>query len=504
MVYLGPSRGCETCKRRRKKCDKTRPSCLRCQKSNRTCGGYQEQASRAMIFQQNYTQTTTRTDYLAAVKPFARRCSLPVRAPYPGTDILPDDATPKEVSEEDVVEFAVRGFFYDFTVSSLDSISASVGFLKNLELQVQRKGLDSVLGKACTMISYANNARKLRRPSFTTKAEMMYHELLRYLAKEISRPGFVRERSELTQLASLMGLYEVVMADETRLAQIDVHARGLAGMLQVENSPLGFVWGVISRYSVSPSANMLDPSLVRSPHSVSSLGPLHDILLEIYPLKMEAERVLADLELTEPYAHTLRQRASILNNRLAQWEASVAPESRPITISHVPSSSDLYIEVGHWPGSLHMYIDLRAAAIFNISRVARCYLLDMISRLKAMQPDEEDDDQEKSKAVQLIQDFTSSIPYHLVEDLHSFSANVQRGNTIEQPGRAVGGLLLIYPLYIASQLSIVPLELQDYFKRCLVWIGQNMGLGYASLLAKTHFHIGDLAAGCMIVYGGLL
>jgi hypothetical protein len=162
-----------------------------------------------MIFQQNYTQPTARTDYLAAVKPFARRCSLPVRAPYPGTDILPDDATPKEVSEEDVVEFAVRGFFYDFTVSSPDSISASVGFLKNLELQVQRKGLDSFLGKACTMISYANNARKLRRPSFTTKAEMMYHELLRYLAKEISRPGSVKERSELTQLASLMGLYEV-------------------------------------------------------------------------------------------------------------------------------------------------------------------------------------------------------------------------------------------------------------------------------------------------------
>jgi hypothetical protein len=202
---------------------------------------------------------------------------------------------------------------------------------------------------------------------------------------------------------------------------------------------------------------------------------------------MEVEWALADLELIEPYAHALRQRASILSNRLAQWEASIAPESRPITISHIPSSSDPYIEVGHWPGPLHMYIDLRAAAIFNISRVARCYLLDMVSKLKAIQPDEEDDDQEKLKAVQLIQDFTSSIPYHLVEDLHSFSASVEHGNPIDQPGRAVGGLLLMYPLYIASQLSIVPLELQNYFKRCLVWIGQNMGLGYASLLAKVRF-----------------
>ncbi|KAF7596639.1 hypothetical protein BBP40_000561 [Aspergillus hancockii] len=333
--------------------------------------GYQEQASQTLIFQQNFTQITTSTDYLAAVKPFARKCSLPVRAPYPGTDILPDDATPKEVSEGAVVD-----------------ISASVGFLSDLELQVQRKGMDSALAKACIMISYAINARKLHRPSFTTKAEVLYHELLR------------------------------------------------------------------------PSAQ----------------------------IRMEAERVLADLELIESHAHAIRQGASILNNRLAQWEDSVAPESRPITISHVLSGSDPYIEVGHWPGPLHMYTDLRAAAIFNISRVARCYLLDIIFRLKRMQAEAEHDDQERVKTVQLLQDFTSSIPYHLFEDLHAFSANVQRGNTIEQSGRAVGGLLLMYPLYIASRLCIVPKKLQEYFKRCLVWIGQNMGVGYASLLAKTSFH----------------
>lgn len=226
---------------------------------------------------------------------------------------------------------------------------------------------------------------------------------------------------------------------------------------------------------------------MRLSHSANSLRSLHAILLEIYPLKMEAERVLADLELTESHAHTIRQGASILNNRLAQWEDSVAPENRPITISHVLSSSDPYIEAGNWPGPLHMYIDLRAAAILNISRVARCYLLDIIFRLKIMQADAEHDNQERVQTIQLLQDFTSSIPYHLVEDLHAFSANVQRGNTIEQCGMAVGGLLLMYPLYITSRLCIVPTKLQEYFKRCLVWIGQNMGVGYASLLARVSF-----------------
>ncbi|PKX88976.1 putative C6 transcription factor [Aspergillus novofumigatus IBT 16806] len=450
MVYLGPSRGCETCKRRRKK-------------SKRTCAGYQEQASQTLIFQRNYIHTTTRTDYWATLEPLARKCSLPVRQPYPGTDTLPDDAVPKEVSEDDVVEYAVPAFFYDFSISSQysTSISTSVGYLKDLELHVQQKGLDSNLAKACMMISCANNARKLYRPSFITRAEMLYHELLLHLAKEVARPGSMGEKSDLIKLAWLMGLYE--------------------------NSTLSFVRGVFPFYSLGPRAQMRDPGLLHFQRSVNNLGLLHDILLEICPLRMEAERVLEESPLVESHLRALQQRADILSNRLAQWEDSVAPEAKPTIISHVQASSDPNIEVGRWPGPLHMHTDLRAVALLNISRVARCYLLDIIFWLKHMQADTGSDDKERAKAVQLIQDFTSSIPYHLVEDLHSFSVNVHRGNPIEQPGRAVGGLLLMYPLYIAAQLSIVPVELQDYFKRCLVWIGQNMGVGYASLLAKVRF-----------------
>jgi hypothetical protein len=230
-----------------------------------------------------------------------------------------------------------------------------------------------------------------------------------------------------------------------------------------------------------------DPGVLRLQHSVNNMGCLHDILLEVSPLRIEAERALADPTLTESHQHAIFQRAATLNDRLARWEEILSPESKPTTIGHVRASSNPYIDVGHWPGPLHMYTDLRAAAILNVSRVAQCYLLDIICRLKLIRADAEDNDQKRLNAMQLIQEFTSSIAYHLVEDLHSFSTTVQRGNPIEQPGRAVGGLLLMYPLYIASQLSTVPLELQDYFKRCLLWIRQNMGVGYASLLAKVRF-----------------
>lgn len=46
------------------------------------------------------------------------------------------------------------------------------------------------------------------------------------------------------------------MADETRLEQIDVHVRGIVGMLQVSNSPLDFVRWIFSCYTLGPSAQI--------------------------------------------------------------------------------------------------------------------------------------------------------------------------------------------------------------------------------------------------------
>lgn len=71
------------------------------------------------------------------------------------------------------------------------------------------------------MISCANYARKLYRPSFITKAEIVYHELLRYLAEEIARVGYVGKRPDLIQLAWLMGLYEVLCPCTLAVAIVD-------------------------------------------------------------------------------------------------------------------------------------------------------------------------------------------------------------------------------------------------------------------------------------------
>ncbi|CAG7557458.1 unnamed protein product [Fusarium equiseti] len=46
MVNRGPSRGCITCKKRRVKCDETKPSCKACNRVGRECAGYKKQPVR--------------------------------------------------------------------------------------------------------------------------------------------------------------------------------------------------------------------------------------------------------------------------------------------------------------------------------------------------------------------------------------------------------------------------------------------------------------------------
>lgn len=54
------------------------------------------------------------------------------------------------------------------------------------------------------------------------------------------------------------------------------------------------------------------------------------------------------------------------------------------------------------------------------------------------------------------------LAYHLVEDLHVFYRNLGDENSSVNPGRSVAGLLLVQPLHVASNLSIVNPWIRKY------------------------------------------
>jgi hypothetical protein len=75
----------------------------------------------------------------------------------------------------------------------------------------------------------------------------------------------------------------------------------------------------------------------------------------------------------------------------------------------------------------------------------------------------------------------SSVAYHINND---WVNHITNANLHPSP-KALGGLLLIWPLYGGSILSIVPNVHRSWMRRRLRSIGVSMGLAQATVLADT-------------------
>ena len=98
---------------------------------------------------------------------------------------------------------------------------------------------------------------------------------------------------------------------------------------------------------------------------------------------------------------------------------------------------------------------------------------------------------------------------HLLEEVHDLSKSLvasmlftltrnpdifiyqQRMDSPEPviiPEQSIDGLLMKHPLHAVLSLPVVPLHFREMFREHLVWIGDVMGIGQASLLADVGFH----------------
>ncbi|KAJ5538369.1 hypothetical protein N7494_007848 [Penicillium frequentans] len=499
MVYFGPSKGCETCKGRRKKCDETRPSCLRCLKAGRTCRGYEDTGS--VIFRQHENQSDSQPQSKPAFKSMARKCSLAAREPVPGTDILPDDGPPKEVTQNRIKELALQAFFYDYTDVSVNS-SISGGFLGGLEPIVQDLGLDSHVANACKAAAFASNGLKLRRQFLIQQAETLYHELLGYLASSMQTPA--ASSHETLIIAILLGLYQMVVAEEANPGHHTAHAGGVAAILQIENNPLELVQAVLSGHPLVLNGKKNNARSARGTNGVDQ--SLYNLLIKLNPIWNRTEALLAGppapLFFEDVFA--LKLEAIALNHDLEIWQQNQSQEFRPTTMDPgLPPRPNP--GAGYRHGRIDMYIDLYVAALWNFSRIARCLLITLIMRLSGVLDDGVNHDADHQEALRLVEDMIASIPYHLSEDLQVFLRERHDHTKITNAGRPVGGLLLMHSIYIASHLQIFPLEMREYFKTCLVWIGRRMGIGQAAFLAQApQIDNQYFSGGCLIVLAGLL
>ncbi|KAH8681804.1 hypothetical protein BX600DRAFT_491961 [Xylariales sp. PMI_506] len=491
MVYHGPSRGCNSCKRRRKKCDETRPSCLRCTRAGRTCSGYEFDE---LPVQRRY-EAPPRNPLAHSGPILPRKCSLPKRVPFPGSDILPRDTIPRETTVEESHMLALRSFLYDFSTSSINR-NISRGYLSGLVTLVQRLGPSSNVAKACQAVAFANRGRPLNRPRFVRKAQLLYQDLLLSSAKALNSSRLTGT-TELRLIALMMGLFQVIIADEHDIGNHEVHAKGLWALM-------GF------GYSPSDPLNLFGDAHKEKAWSIFSIttantkGDELDFLLQqVYSIWIRSEITFEEGDL-----RALQDESIALERRFSKWAEDRATEFKPIVAGHIDlNRNKAGVEVGCWPGRIETYFDIYVAAVWNVFRAARIILihqiLDTFDRLK-----------ESAKGVgyigsanQLAEDMAASVPFHLTDCLQVF-LNQQHQKTSPgppEPGRFLGGLLLMHPLYIASRASFLSDNIRQYFGRCLLWIGSEMGFGQASVLAKTIEIDRDyLVSGFTLIWSGFL
>ncbi len=128
------------------------------------------------------------------------------------------------------------------------------------------------------------------------------------------------------------------------------------------------------------------------------------------------------------------------------------------------------------------------AAVWNIYRKTRLLLLNIIVRSAKRLGDRYACQDEKAEVEDLASDMVASILFHISGNVETFMRNVNNDSNLSiVPGKAIGGVLLMHPLFVTANLSVVSPSVQSHMRNVLAWIGAYMGIGQATLLSKVRY-----------------
>ncbi|KAH8883180.1 hypothetical protein GQ53DRAFT_787037 [Thozetella sp. PMI_491] len=389
---------------------------------------------------------------------------------------------------------ALRAFFYGYCLTSANQ-NLSRDFLPGLEMAIYRLGPGSDLAKACQAVEFASGGRYLHRPQLILKAESFHQELVGSLGRLLGRND-VKRGPESTLVSMLLGLGQMVTASEVHHGNHDIHARGLAALMKIApgSSSLPGQTSIPDtiHHFIKTSGVFSVPALDGQD------GNLMGLLLDLHGLWTRSG---ARYESED--ACSLLEDCAALDKRFKKWQKTRATEVKPTALGHLtPRGSASAVPAGCWPGRVDTYFDLYLAGAWNVFRTARLLLITLMIGLS----DASGGDSWASYHVllgQIVDDIVASIPYHLAESLPSFMSEYSAGEDAISPGRALGGWLLMHPLYLASSLPSLPEDIRGYMKGCLTWMGSNMGIGQAALLGKTPIIDSSyLATGWIVIWSG--
>ncbi|KAI9148838.1 Transcription factor dbaG [Paramyrothecium foliicola] len=389
------------------------------------------------------------------------------------------DAAFIQTTEEEKVDYALRAFYYDFCV--LPSSTGSRGFFISLEQHIHRLGTESMLSKACQAVSYVTHGQSLKRQQLLNEAEDMYRQAVGSLARALESPKTSNTVEEkLTSV--VLGLYEMARPTGAATSIYRTHAKGLAALISIPPSPLSYL-NTSSSFHPFNSNNASQNSkqtmtLFTMPIVSEQAVRLDSLLQQLDSMLLKHKAVRSGNTCKE-----LMSECIALRDRFTRWEKGIAPQAWPAVIrSFNGPAEDLHVPVGCRRGRVDTYPDLYIAGVWNIARAAKLLLVFLMQKLPTDQDDPKTTAIHSSTSETLVDNIFASVPYHLTDNLYSFLETNPAG--IAEPGRTLGGLLLVMPLLCVSMLPIVSEEKRHYATKCLRWTAANMGIGLADVLAQ--------------------
>ncbi|GKU05580.1 hypothetical protein FLAG1_08471 [Fusarium langsethiae] len=477
MVNFGISRACDTCKRRRKKCDETRPACLRCVKSRHPCPGYKDDSS--LLFR----HYSPRNQFLY---PTLERWS-------PNADYM--------------LEAAAADIFLDeLVVRSLDR-NQSRGFLDGMHATFAASAPKSTLMSAAKIVVLASLANRYRRQSLFNMVRKQYGQLLWDYMTSLSLPSETLSPEQFFT-SVLLGLYELMSSNRASPTRHLVHVQGLGSILQrgISSPPSTSHIGVhlpgtwlISKGAVLSRNRPVDicsaDMEISQTHTQGSgilCPPLDDnpqrsldqIMVRLAPLTARTEQLLANANPSRSALLELYEALIVFHDEIALWADFQPPAWRPELIGYVSPDSPTAGDIP-WicSGPVEKYFDLYVGTAWNSWRSMYIVWLDQLYHVSNALGQHDLIPHYVSTVESLVAGLKASIPYHLSRNVQGYIKHVNAGVHDLQINHLSGGLLLFHHLYSIGRCTVVAASTRQYLANVLKWIGNEMGIGNAAVLA---------------------
>lgn len=220
----------------------------------------------------------------------------------------------------------------------------------------------------------------------------------------------------------------------------------------------------------------------------------------LYLLLKKAEILLLSQHALSEDINDLLCEAYSWDRDLARWPATRSYEPAEVSKTESqtqsrrppwwPPKADTYFDCmdtlsASCYSPLTMMLAVYVAAAWNTYRKNRLLLLNVIVQCLERLQEKDAHGRKQAEAAGLAKDVLASIPFHLTYasgSLRQVSSLNVGGIAV---GKTIGGMLLMHPLYVASNLPIVPAQLRAHMRECLAWIGGHMGIGQASVFSKV-------------------